>query len=236
MPPSWPMAALAACRAPTRPPPCPTHGLEDHRVAKMRAFVRAVRRAWKFATRPDGPTEEEDRDGAASRAPALQGGEGGVVASVSQSVSQSFFAIATRPPDPSPSGNRHTNIRGGAVAWREFPRGTHAGAVAPRPVGRTHTHAPGLRVPGYRPAQVGVPHSRVGHHATRTPHAHIHTYRWVEHGRDPGALKCAPASTERCAHPVVLKQRSHHPPLLLHRVRFPWPPPRIAPRCLGQPV
>ena len=25
-----------------------------------------------------------------------------------QSVSQSFFAIATRPPDPSPSGNRHT--------------------------------------------------------------------------------------------------------------------------------
>jgi hypothetical protein len=152
------------------------------------------------------------------------------------SVSQSFFAIATRPPDPSPSGNRHTNIRGGAVAWREFPRGTHAGAVAPRPVGRTHTHAPGLRVPGYRPAQVGVPHSRVGHHATRTPHVHIHTYRWVEHGRDPGALKCAPASTERCAHPVVLKQRSHHPPLLLHRVRFPWPPPRIAPRCLGQPV
>jgi hypothetical protein len=29
-----------------------------------------------------------------------------------QSVSQSFFAIATRPPGPLPSGNRHTDICG----------------------------------------------------------------------------------------------------------------------------
>ena len=156
-------------------------------------------------------------------------------ASELQSVSQSFFAIATRPPGPSPSGNRHTDIRRGAVAWRESPRGTHAGAVAPRPAGRTHTCTSG---PCTRltPRTSRCPHSRVVRHATRTPHVHIHTYRWVEHGRDPGALKCASASAERCAHPVVLKQRPHHPPLLFYRVRFPWPSPRFAPRRLGQPV
>ena len=180
-------------------------------------------------------------DDVSARAPRPGSAERGVAAASSESASRintalrRHFAIATRPPDPSPSGNRHTDIRRGAVAWRESPRGTHAGAVAPRPAGRTHTCTSG---PCTRltPRTSRCPHSRVVRHATRTPHVHIHTYRWVEHGRDPGALKCASASAERCAHPVVLKQRPHHPPLLFYRVRFPWPSPRFAPRRLGQPV
>ena len=53
-----------------------------------------------------------------------------------QSVSQSFFAIATRPPSPLPSGNRHTDIRGEAVAWRESSRGM------PRELWRTYPSHP----------------------------------------------------------------------------------------------
>ena len=38
-----------------------------------------------------------------------------------QSVSQSFFASATRLPGPPPSRDRHSDTCGGAVAWRRFP-------------------------------------------------------------------------------------------------------------------
>ena len=48
----------------------------------------------------------------------LVGFKPGIKRVLLESVSQSFFAIATRPPGPSPSGNKHTDIRGrgGSVA------------------------------------------------------------------------------------------------------------------------
>jgi hypothetical protein len=63
------------------------------------------------------------------------------------------------------------------VAWRESPRGTHAGAKAARPIGHTRTYTP-VCVHGYRPARVGVP----THAAATMPHAYrartyIHTVR-----------------------------------------------------------
>jgi hypothetical protein len=40
---------------------------------------------------------------------------------IQSSVSQSFFASATRLPSPPPSRDRHSDTCGGAVAWRRFP-------------------------------------------------------------------------------------------------------------------